>query len=1095
MYMKKAMLIVLVAFCSQAIVYSQTTGKVFRDYNSDGIQQAGEPGVGGILVKFFKNDVLPSTDVFLGSTTSAANGSYTYTPASYPVRIEFTIPTGLCNLSPAQDFPSPNGGTYGTGIQFASGPGTKNFILNYPSDFSTDANPKSFATVYGNGNPLASTGGAKDLPALVRFNYQNSGYASNSGRGLNTGNPYDLVAKGNQVGSTWGLAYSRQAKKIWVSAAIRRHAGMGPLGSGGIYWVNAESPFDLNANLKFIDFDSDLGIPTSDKINPYTKAQIPGDCNEVFFSPVVGTNTERGLIGNPSQPNADPAAWDQVGKLSFGDLDVSEDGRYLYVVNLYDRKLYEIDLQDPFNPKIPTAAQVKSYIIPNPCGGDNAKSGQYRPFGIKLKRGKLYMGVICSASRDNGLPTTGSTAKDMTGNIFELDLGTKVWNNTPIVTWTFDYRDNDKPWLPWRRDFYVNGYEVDGAPIITDIELDALGNFLIGVTDRHGSQGGHINMDLCGNCCPDNLAMVGEMLQAKRNQSNPTCSYQIQLSPEYYQDNYIHTESTMGGLSVHFTSDFDGALTTFMDPIGIYSSGVMLYDNKTGKRQATKDKNNNNQEGYEIIYSTPSGQGLFGKANSLGDVETVEIVPPLEIGNYVWRDNDKDGVQDGDEPRIANVIIQILNDANVVVGTTTTNAAGGYYFNHTNVVDTIGILKENVLGPQPYSNYKVRISPTQFAAGKGTNLLANYELTQTGIQGVGGSDFSDNDASLVGGVPVISLVTKGPGENDHSFDFGLFFNPCDITTLTTNAGPCKSVISKFDLSGDITFIFPPITGTLTVTSDGKSQVFNGPFVSPISYLLEDLNGDGTTKTVTATFSASESPCLESKTYKAPGPCFCEISAINTQPVGCDNNGTFNPADDFRTFTLLATSTAGGTQYNVSSSIGTISPTTAFYGAPTIFALNSGSVGTGDVTITLTDALISTCKQQIVIADPLVCDVGDLCLIDNVGLSNILCNNNGTNDQKADDYTVFSLNPTGLGIGGTYLVTIISGGGTVLPTSANYGGVTNFVFNNGSATGGKKVIRIQDVNKIDCFLDVDIPSPGPCSSCVNPPCINVTTNKN
>ncbi|MBL7832152.1 MAG: hypothetical protein JNK41_14080 [Saprospiraceae bacterium] len=1084
----------LMVFISIGGLTAQITGKVFRDYNSDGIQQAGEPGRGGIIVNFYKDGVSPTTDVFLGSTTSSASGSYSYTPASYPVRIEFIIPSGLCNLSPTQDFSAPNGNTYGSSIQFASGPSVHNYIINYPSDFSTDANPSTFLNVYGNGDPLDGSGNVKDLPGVVKFKYKNSGHATNSGRGSTDGEAWDMVAKQSQVGATWGMAFSRQAKKIWVAATVRRHSGMGPLGTGGIYWMNADGPYDLNANLKFVDFDADFGIATSDEVNPYTKA-LTGNCsNEVFFSPVLGTNDDRLLPGDKTQASADPAAWDQVGKLAFGDIDISEDGRYLYVVNLYDRKLYEIDLQDPFNPKIPTAAQIKSYVIPSPCGGDGTPTGQHRPFGLKVKRGKIYVGVVCSSQNLDGTPTQVN-GNSMTGNIMELDQVSGIFNPTPIVTWNFSYRNSDKPWLPWRRKWWVDGYEVNGSPMISDIEFDAEGNFLIGITDRHASQAGHVNADLCGTCCGDNLAMVGELLQAKRNTGVNTCQYTIQLSPEYYQDNYIHTESTMGGLSVHFTSDFDGALTTFMDPIDIYSSGVMLYDNKTGARVTTKNKNNANEEGYEVIYASSNNLGLFGKANSLGDLETFEIVPPIEIGNYVWRDLDHDGVQDANESPIPNVIVQLLDASNNVIASTTTNAQGGYYFNYTNVVDTIGPLKPNTLGPQPYTVYKLRISPTQFSAGKGTGILTNYELTYSDVQGVGGSDQSDNDASLVGGVPYITLTTKGPGENDHSFDFGLYFNPCDISLITATAGPCKPVVSKFDLSGDITFTYPPTTGTLTVTSGGVSEVFNAPFVSPISYLLQDIDADGLAKTVTATFSNPDQPCSKSKNYISPGPCFCELSVTSTQPTDCHNAGTFSPTDDFISFTLLGTSTGGGTTYKVTVSQGTVTPTTALYGVPTVFTLNAGSVGAGDVTVTLTDFNIPTCKAQIVIIDPLVCDNGDLCLLDDTGFSNLSCNDNGTKGTQIDDYTTFSLNPTGLGIGSIYTVTIISGGGIVTPATALYGSATSFRFNNGSATGGKKTIRIQDVDKPFCYIDVEVLNPGPCSNCVNPPCQTIGVVKN
>ncbi len=687
------------------------------------------------------------------------------------------------------------------------------------------------------------------------------------------------------------MAYSRQAKKVWVAASVRRHSGMGPLGSGGIYWLDAEGPYNLNANLKFVDFDADFGIATSDEVNPFVVTPI-GNCNDVAYTPVLGTNAERGLVGNKGTPSADPNAWDQVGKLAFGDLDISEDGRYLYVVNLYDRKLYEIDLIDPFNPQIPTAAQIKSWPIPSPCGGDNTPTGQHRPFGLKIKRGKVYCGVVCSAQNSNGA-ASGGNAANMTGNIFEFDLDTKVWNNTPLVTWNWAYRNGDKPWLPWRRAYWNDGYEVNGSPMITDIEFDANGNFLFGVTDRHGSQGGHVNADLCGNCCPDNMAMVGEMLQAVRDPNSANCSYAIQLSPEYYQDNYIHTESTMGGLSVHFTADFDGALTTFMDPIGIYSSGVMLYDNKTGDRQATPNANNVLTEGYEVIYSSNSGaEGLFGKANSLGDIETVEIVPPLEIGNYVWRDKDHDGVQDAGEPPLQGVIIQLLDLSNNIIATDTTDAKGGYYFNYTNVLDTVGPIKLDILGPQQNTTYKLRIIPSQFSAGKGAGILTNYILTDNDIQGVGNTNDSDNDASLFVGTPYITLTTAGPGENNHSYDFGLYFNPCEIKTITANP-LCDLPTLKYDVTGTLTFDFPPTSGTLTVSDGAKTQVFNAPFVSPLNYSLTGLTPDGLLHTVTATFSASDEPCLKTTTYTAPDNCRpCVIKKVTGTPNTCsagDNN--------------------------------------------------------------------------------------------------------------------------------------------------------------------------------------------------------------
>jgi hypothetical protein len=103
-------LFVMASFLTLGVVmttslHAQITGTVFRDFNGDGIKQAGEPAREGIIVKAYKNAVLPAKDAFLIQTTTDANGNYTLNPASYPVRLEFSIPTGLCNLDPTQDYP------------------------------------------------------------------------------------------------------------------------------------------------------------------------------------------------------------------------------------------------------------------------------------------------------------------------------------------------------------------------------------------------------------------------------------------------------------------------------------------------------------------------------------------------------------------------------------------------------------------------------------------------------------------------------------------------------------------------------------------------------------------------------------------------------------------------------------------------------------------------------------------------------------------------------------------------------------------------------------------------------------------------------
>ncbi len=80
-------------------------------------------------------------------------------------------------------------------------------------------------------------------------------------------------------------------------------------------------------------------------------------------------------------------------------------------------------------------------------------------------------------------------------------------------------------------------------------------------------------------------------------------------------------------------------------------SGTMLYNNETGNR-AYEEMGETKYLGYEIIHYRLS---KIGKSNGLGDIETMEAVPPVEIGNRVWMDSNGDGIQDANESGIANV--------------------------------------------------------------------------------------------------------------------------------------------------------------------------------------------------------------------------------------------------------------------------------------------------------------------------------------------------------------------------------------------------------------------------------------------------------
>ncbi|OFY86487.1 MAG: hypothetical protein A3F72_14975 [Bacteroidetes bacterium RIFCSPLOWO2_12_FULL_35_15] len=126
---------------------------------------------------------------------------------------------------------------------------------------------------------------------------------------------------------------------------------------------------------------------------------------------------------------------------------------------------------------------------------------------------------------------------------------------------------------------------------------------------------------------------------------------------------------------------------------------------------------------------------------------------------------------------------------------------------------------------------------------------------------------------------------------------------CSITTLTATPSACDPLTNNYIVTGNISFVNPPSSGTLTVSSSsgGSPQIFNAPFVSPYTYSLGGLTSDAATGIVTAVFSANTA-CTLTQTYIAPASC-------SSCPVTAGNNGPFCPG---QTLNLTATSVVNAT---------------------------------------------------------------------------------------------------------------------------------------------------------------------------------------
>jgi len=340
---------------------SAITGVVFRDYNANGLQESSaggftEPGIGGIVVTAYDANGTSA------ACESTATGAYGIDPAgAFPVRLEFTLPAdGSLNFLK----PGAVGGNANTTVIFVTGPtANRNAGFSAPADFCGATPAPELATscmVFGeqNDNPA---GVNKDRPVMFAFPYGAGSADLTNEAAVSSPAPRQL-ALAKQLGAVWGLAWNPQTQTIYAAAFMKRHVGFGPGGAGAIYQITSAGAVSL-----FHNFGAAAGA------DPHPR---PTDsCAR------TGAGTTNGNCWF-----YDTNAFDQVGKVAFGDLDISEDFSTLYTVNLADKTFLAMPVANP--------AGATTFPLPSPA---NCPAVDVRPFGLGVKNGKVYVGMVCSA--------------------------------------------------------------------------------------------------------------------------------------------------------------------------------------------------------------------------------------------------------------------------------------------------------------------------------------------------------------------------------------------------------------------------------------------------------------------------------------------------------------------------------------------------------------------------------------------------------------------------------------------------------------------------------------------------------------------------
>ncbi len=758
-------------------IFAQVSGTVYRDYNSDGFMGSAEHGLAGMTVTGVDQNGNTAT------TTTASDGSYqlTFLECNGQVRIEFGL--DAFNSQTASTDDDYYCSTIGNGDAVASvafvncGANAVNFAINHPSDYC-ELDPKVVVPCYVAGDPLASCEDlinpkncAADADVLVGFDYSSSGDANDA--------QLHHMAEGEEMGSVWGITYQNKSKQLFAASVLRSHVGYGPLGTGGIYKVDITNSADNPPITNYIDLNSICG----DAIN-------------------TGVDPHEGLSGNKTAPAHDDGGILNTGKMGLGGIALSADESYLYVVNLNDRSLHKIFINDPAKPNV-SCDDVSTFSIPSPCmNADDA-----RPWAVTTWRGRVFVGTVCSGESGNG---------ELTATVYEF---TEPATWTPVLDWTIETASGTKgctngtfgcEWGPWAADYpeTFGSSIIDPQPIFADIEFDGDGSMVIGMLDRSGFQGGYRNFFYPA---PDqNLYSAfsgGDILRAQWSGTNWVMESNGQFpgitdapvgcgvgngqginGGEFYcgddweGDN--HQETALGGLAMLLGTG--EVMSAAFDPTqSINSGGVQKYQNNDGSN--ILDGPDRNSDDFAVYHNAE--QGTFGKATGIGDVELLCGVAPLEIGNLVWQDLNGNGIQDAGEPGIAGVTVGLYDASGNLVATTTTDADGSYYFNDSNVT----------AGVQPNSSYTIQIESGNFS---GVGNLNGFSVTATNAS----SDVLDSDGINNGNGIAVTINTGDNGQSDHSIDFG-FIDQIDLTIDKT------ADVSSVNI-GDL------VTYTITVTNEG-----------------------------------------------------------------------------------------------------------------------------------------------------------------------------------------------------------------------------------------------------------------------------------
>jgi protocatechuate 3,4-dioxygenase beta subunit len=694
---------------------------VWKDLDGDGIQDAGETGLAGVTVRLYNG-----SGTLLSSTTTDLHGAYAFAGlAAGSYFVEFVAPTGY-NFSP-QDA----GGNDATDSDANTTTGrTPTITLAAGETNATlDAGLYQNATIGdvvwndANGNGLQDTGTAGLAGVTVRL-YTSGG---------------TLVAT-TTTDASGNYSFSAAPGSYFVEFVAPAGYSFSPQDAGSNDVIDSDANTTTGRSATF--------TVTSGQINNTVDAGLyrPATIGDLVWHDTNGNGIQD--AGEPGVAGVTVRLYNNATNAVVATTTTDASGNYSFSVNAAGS--YVVEIVRPSGYEFSPADQGGNDALDSDTQSQN---GTTAPITVVL--GNSYTTV------DSGLyqpATIGNFVwEDLDGDgIQDADeaglagVTVSLYSGSTLVATTTTASDGSYSFSNLTPGSYA-------------VQVTLPSGYSVGPQD----QGGNDALDSDANSSGRTSTIT--VASGQTNNTLDIALYRPALIGDYVWNDpdgdgiQDLTESGLAGVTVRlYTSGGTLGASTTTDASGAYSfsaapgSYFVEFVTPTGYVFTPVGQGNDaiDSDANPATGRTPTFIVTSGQTNTTLDAG---LYQPSSIGDFIWHDTDGDGIQDLGEPGLAGVTVNLYDDTNTLIATTTTNASGNFVF--TNLAPDQYVVE--VVAPAGY-----RFSPKDQGAIEALDSNVNPVTGRSDLITLpAGTTYTNVDAGLYQGASLGNFVWNDLNNN------------------------------------------------------------------------------------------------------------------------------------------------------------------------------------------------------------------------------------------------------------------------------------------------------------------------------------------